>query len=272
MKVMRLVTFAVVVCIGLGLSLVASPVSAGACVSVSPQRSEVEPGEVFTVFIWKDSVDITFDGYEAVVTYDPAIIQYLGASEESVMTDPCWNRWWVVTPDSGSIFISHAMMCGGTTAQGPGALSGLTFEALAEGSTAVSVDYFWFTLGGLWIKDVDWHDGIVDVADLSGVAAGAAGGQSALDLKVRPNPARAFDIIVQGAPPTGGELNPPSLEIYDALGRAVASPQLRTADGNRWTYSWDGTGKMGCQVAGGIYFARTAHAGVTACRRIILLR
>lgn len=272
MNVMRHVAFAAVVGIGLGLTLATSPVSAGASVSVNPESTLVEPGDTFSVFIWKDSVDVTFDGYEAVVTYDPAVIGYVGATEESVMVDSCWNRWWVVTPDTGSIFMSHVLMCGGISVQGPGALSALTFEALAEGSTVVSVDYFWFTLSGIWIKDVDWHDGIVDVRDLSGVEKGSEDGEFTLSIKVRPNPARKFDIIIQGAPLSGTGSTPPPLEICDVRGRAVASPRLRTADASRWTYEWDGTGENGHRLGDGVYFARIALPGFSASRRIVLLR
>jgi len=272
MNVMRHVAFAVVVGIGLGLSLAVSPVSAGASVSVYPESTLVEPGDTFSVFIWKDSVDVTFDGYEAVVTYDPAVIKYLGATEESVMVDSCWNRWWVVTPDTGSIFMSHVLMCGGISVQGPGALSALTFEAISEGSTAVSVDYFWFTLSGIWIKDVDWHDGIVDVSGLSGVGKGSGRGESTLSIRVRPNPAREFDITIQGAPLSVTGSAPLPLEIYDVRGRAVASPQLIAVGANRWTYKWDGTGENGHRLAGGVYFARIAIPGLSACRRIVLLK
>jgi len=272
MNIMRHVAFAAVVCIGLGLSLVTTPVSAGASVSVSPESTLVEPGDTFSVFLWKDSVDVTFDGYEAVVTYDPAVIRYLGATEESVMVDSCWNRWWVVTPSSGSIFISHVLMCGGITVEGPGALSALTFEAISEGSTAISVDYFWFTLSGIWIKDVDWHDGIIDVGDLSGVGKGPEDGEFTLSVMARPNPAREFDITIQGAPPSGTGSIPSQLEIYDVQGRVVASPRLTAADPNRWSYEWNGTGENGSRLAGGVYFARIAMPGFSACRRIVLLR
>jgi hypothetical protein len=134
------------------------------------------------------------------------------------------------------------------------------------------VDYFWFTLSGIWIKDVDWHDGIVDVSGLSGVGKGPGDGEFTLSVMVRPNPAREFDITIQGAPLPGAGSTPSPLEIYDVRGRAVASPHLIAADVNRWTYEWDGTGENGRRLAGGVYFARIAIPGLSVCRRIVLLR
>ncbi len=272
MTCIRPVAIATFVVLVLGSSVVVSPVSAEARVSVNPLRALVEPGDTFTVFIWKDSVDIVFDGYETVITYDEALIEFLGADEGSVMVDTCSNRWWVVTPDTGSVFISHVLMCGGTTAEGPGALSALTFEAVAQGSTAVSTDYFWFTLGGIWIKDVDWHDGTVVVGGQSGVGETHTGCASGLSLTVRPNPASGPEVSIRCS--AGADMGPGRfrLEIYDIRGRVVASPLPAAIADNGWIYLWDGRDRWGSRLAAGVYFAKIAGPGAAVSRRIVLLR
>jgi hypothetical protein len=249
-----------------------SPVMAGVSVSIDPPLTLVEPGDTFTVFIYKDSLDIEFDGYETVVTYDPEIIEYLGASEESVMTAPCPNRWWLVTPDTGSIFISHALLCGGLTTWGPGALSSLEFQAAAEGSTLISADYFWFTLGGIWNKDVDWHDGFVRVGYQTGIGRAYEDGDAGLSLTVSPNPARGGDILIQCSKRADGVTALAQLEIFDVRGRSVARLRPAVAGGTGSTYIWDGTGMDGSRLAGGVYFAGIAGPGPAVFKRIVLLR
>jgi hypothetical protein len=256
----------------LWLALTCPPVPAATSVSINPSLTLVEPGDTFTVFIWKDSLDIEFDGYEAVVTYDPAIIEFLGADEESVMTDPCYNRWWLVTPDSGSIFMSHALLCGGLTTEGPGALSSLEFEAVAEGSTLISVDYFWLTLGGIWIKDIDWHDGIVRVGYQAGIGKSIGDGEPSLSITVWPNPAGVSDVRIRCSSQVAIGSTPLPLEIFDVRGRVVARPELEASGGGWWAYVWDGTGGDGSSIAGGVYFARIAGQKCAASGRIVLLR
>jgi hypothetical protein len=256
----------------LGVCLISVQVRAGASVSVSPSLTEAGPGDTLTVIIYKDSVDITFDGYETVVAYDPAVLRYLSAAEGSVMVNACWNRWFVVSPDTGTVFISHVLMCGGTATQGPGALSTLTFEAQEPGTTAVSADYFWFTLSGLWIKDVDWHDGLVYVNDQAGIGNGSDDGESTLSIEAWPNPAAVFDIVIRSAAVLGARSAPPPLEIFDVRGRAVARPSAQRVIGAGWDYIWDGTDTEGAELPAGVYFARATGPGGSVCKRIVLVR
>jgi hypothetical protein len=243
---------------------------ASTSISIKPSTVCVDPDDVFSVFIWKDSADLEFDGYQTVVTFDPGMLELISAQEESVMTDSCWNRWWYPDPGSDSIFISHVLMCGGVTVTGPGALSSLTFRALDEGVTVITCDYFWLTYQGYRLDDIAWHDGVVNVG-----TAGVdwpAGGKGNLRIEACPNPGRSFSICLKGGSPGGIPAGVGMLEICDARGRVVMPLSRGFPRGAADELIWSGKCRDGGEAAPGVYFIRFTSSTECAIEKIILVR
>jgi hypothetical protein len=243
---------------------------AGISISVKPSIVCVEPDDVFSVFVWKDSVDLEFDGYQTVITFDPEMLELISAQEESVMTDSCWNRWWFPDPGPDSIFISHVLMCGGITVTGPGALSSLTFRALAEGSTVITQDYFWLTYQGYRLDDIAWHDGVVNIGT-AGID-GRTGIAERLRIEAYPNPGRSFRIRFQGGPPAKSPAGCGMLDICDISGRVVRSLASGFSPAPSDELFWGGKCEGGSAAAPGVYFIRFTCPTECTREKIILLR
>lgn len=133
---------------GLALWVAGALVSvAQADVSVSLQPDPVcaQYGATFTVDVCVDSAGSEFNGYEAVIRFDPDYVQAVSIAQGALMTGLCGNTWWHTHVEIDSVFISHVAMCGPLTMTGPGVLSTITFHALSQSAvTPISFDYIEF--------------------------------------------------------------------------------------------------------------------------------
>ncbi len=259
--------------IGLSVVLLAGGIAlADTDVSIQPSVVELDSANtVFTVDIWKDSADIEFDGYQTVVRFDPTMVELVSASQETVMTNACWNIWWSTSPGEDSIFISHVLMCGGITVTGPGALSKLEFRALEEGVTTIWSDYFWFTHAGVWEKDVAWHDGDVIIGDQSGVNDEVELGSIGSGLRVFPNPSREFEIEIVGSPNLARGSAPVVLCVYDAQGRTIRTLWSCPPPCIPVSTRWNGAMDCGRKASPGIYFLSLSTKSNSHKHKIILV-
>ncbi|MCK4414568.1 MAG: hypothetical protein KAY32_13600 [Candidatus Eisenbacteria sp.] len=141
--------------VAVSLILLLCPPAAGdISVSLHPDTLCVGPSANFTLYLWIDEAGSGFDGYEAVVRFDPAALTFLSVQEESLIVDLCHNTWWRPEIGDSTVFFSHVAICGGDTVTGPGALSSITFEAsAATQATPVTFDYIEFYRAGFPIPD-----------------------------------------------------------------------------------------------------------------------
>jgi hypothetical protein len=243
----------------------------GVSISVKPTGTCFCLGETFSVMIFKDSLDIDFDGYQTVITYDPEMLELVSMEEEYVMTDSCWNRWWFPDPGEDTVFVSHVLMCGGISVTGPGPLSSMTFTALQQGSTTISCDYFWLTHEGYWFKDIDWHDCVLDIGQ-AGVETGSGFREGDLRIEAFPNPGRSFRIRVAGDPARLASLESATLQVCDIEGRIVAT----IWSGNHLPVTghsaWDGRHNTGMPAPPGVYFIRLQTPAGCLSQKVILAR
>lgn len=242
---------------------------ANTSVSIHPATTIVDPGETFTVFIYSDDDSVLFNGYETVVRFDSTALAFISATEESVMTSICSNRFWRVTPGSDSIYIGHGLLCPNTNVTGPGPLCSLTFEALTDSRTLISADYFWYTRAGIYIKNVDWHDGLVLVGSPAGDDVRHRSDRGT--LYVLPNPGKVFDVYLPKAITSYGSEDI-ALKVYDISGRTVRDlgDGLLKIEGSR--LQWDGTDSLGRPVPSGIYFLVFSGESYEKTEKIILVR
>jgi hypothetical protein len=114
-------------------------------VSLQPDPACAQYGATFTVDLRVDSAGSPFNGYEAVVRFDPDFVQAVSIAQGALVTDLCGNTWWHTHVGPDSVFISHVAMCGPLTMTGPGVLSTITFHALSQSAvTPIAFDYIEF--------------------------------------------------------------------------------------------------------------------------------
>jgi hypothetical protein len=248
------------------LILVPQVVSAGISVSVFPETTFVAPDEAFTIYLWIDEAGDEFDAYETVVSFDPTRVDLISAAEESVMTDPCGNRWWQTNIGESSIFISHAFLCPGVSTTGPGALSSLNFVALQSGTSEIVFDYVDFFLSGILNQATVSRNGIVTVTGGSGVPEGDLLEPRGQMLNVYPNPAGDLVTIRFNVGRTG----PASLGLFDVRGRRVFDlVPSRIVEAGTHSVRWPPP-DVSVDLSRGVYFWRLLTGEGQVVRRMIL--
>ena len=85
---------------------------------------------------------------------------------------------------------------------------------------------------------------------------------------VSPNPFRAWTRLLYSLPSEGAVC----LEVYDIVGRCVATLVDRFEGKGDHTQVWDGRDTNGREVASGVYFCRLTWNGESETRRMLLVR
>jgi hypothetical protein len=155
-------------CGGGGSGSEGSPGSTASKVSVSPPTGTVRPGATFTRTIEVQKVDETF--YAAMdLTYDPAVIEYTGATEGSFLnqdgSDATSFEVAFEDGEPGKLTIGLTRFGATEADPGSGTLLALSFKALSPGTTSIAFD----DPKGLMnsanqdVGIVNWEDGSVTV-------------------------------------------------------------------------------------------------------------
>lgn len=143
-----------------------SAATAGVQVSLFPEVQCTAPETTFETSLWIDEAGSEFNAYRVTLGFQSDLIQFVSASEETLMTDPPGYTWWVVTSTDSSVTIEHALLQGGETVTGPGALATLTFQAQSdEGATSLHFEEVGFLNQGVYLEDVIARDGTVYLRD-----------------------------------------------------------------------------------------------------------
>jgi hypothetical protein len=236
--------------------------SAGVSISIHPEVSFVELDEEFTVYIWVDSAGSDFSAYEALIRYDPFALQVISVQEESLMVELCYDTYF---PDpvfgDSTILIEHVALCGGLTLTGPGALSSITFQALAEVASLISFDRVNCSRGGFLVEDVEGHPGWVLAGEAQDLAA--AGHR----LRVAPALEIAPSLVPHSACLTFTLSRPGRIELHavDASGRTLERIASAWYPRGRHQLRW--VPSRGSTIA----YLRLLSAGGAASQRVILL-
>lgn len=126
----------------LGLSIAPGPPAAQAVtVSVSPNDTTVDIGNTFTLRVVTDAF-ANLKAYQLLFGFNPAILQFTGATAGDVLTGSGNPYTMQVVPDvtapTDTAHVDCAQLVG--TTSGPGVLVYFTFQALAAGNSPIPCD------------------------------------------------------------------------------------------------------------------------------------
>lgn len=245
----------------------------GVHAALAPALTTVAPGEEFTVEVAIVGAGAPFNGFDAVVEFDPAVLTFLPTApisqqEGPLMTGACASRFHRFTAAADSLVITDVLLCADVSVTGPGPIYRLRFRAGDAPAVA------WVRLrplrtrfydAGLFVSPVETADGEVRIGDLTD-----AGGPSPARLSVRawPNPSRAKATLELSADVAG----PQQVTIVDARGRRVRTYALADGAPGRRTLAWDGLDGRGRRVAAGWYRVTFRAGGREVANSLILLR
>lgn len=238
---------------------------------VSPETLTVAPGATFTLALQVPVAGAAFNGYDAVVEYDPSKLTFLPTNpitqqEGSSMRAACSNTFFVFSAAGDSLSISHVLLCNGATLSGPGQLCVLRFRASnTPGATWVRLRSVQFYSEGLYVNPAITRDALVKW----GVVLDVPPADPPLDVRlgVRNNPSRSDQWIDARSPVSG----PQELKVFDPAGRAVRRLDSGFRSAGTRSVSWDGRDDAGRKVAPGIYRIRFEAAGRTASAALVRL-
>jgi hypothetical protein len=231
---------------------------------LTPALLFVNLGTDFQVDFGVDGSARQFNGYEALIRYDPTLAGFRAVEEGSLMTQACVNRFRALsTPTDSTVDYVHVILCDGVSLNGPGTLSRYTFHADQVGSFELRVignpDHSFYDAGEYVAPDhptyprqVVLHaatvvilDPVTDVED-SAVPAGQ------LVVRQAPNPSHGAGTIQLDLPEKG----PVEIEIVDPTGRRVwvySGAELR---GGAHSIPWGELGPRDRALPAGAYFCR----------------
>lgn len=229
--------------------------AAGVHVALTPALSEVDPAEELTLEFTVTEADAAFNGFDAVVEYDPAMLTFLPTAPTSlqqgaIMTGACGNTFHLFAANGDSLAFTCVLLCSGLSLTGPGAVYRLKFRAgatLGETPVRLRSPRARFYDAGLFVFPVETADAVVRIGNVIGVAPTGAPG---LSLRAMPNPSRAGATTLRLFADTPGAQQ---LIIQDARGRRVRSYEWSGEPAGARAFTWDGLDQQGRRAAAGAY-------------------
>jgi len=258
--------------LGLAVALARGAAAQSVDVAIDPPVQVVNPGDTVNVTLDVTKAGLAFNGYDAVVGYDPLALTFLPTSpltlqEGAYMKGACGNTFHHFVAASDSLSISDVILCADLALTGPGQIYKLRFRALATLQvTQLTLRSVQFYNAGHFVNPDSTHNALVAIGVQ--LATPPAPAPRRLQLEVTPNPSRGAAAI-RVTSPNGG---PQQLDVLDLEGRVVRRLDRGTfAPGTRLV-SWDGTGALGDRLAPGIYLVRLEAGAQSTRTRIALLR
>ncbi len=258
----------------LGCAVVAAPALAGVELIISPAETTVQPGDSFTVELTIPVAMEPFNGYDAILGYDPTVLRLLpevssAVREGELMVDACpsnrWNRF-TVSPDSSEISITHVLLCAGVNVTGPGVVYRIRFAAKHQlaFTTLEFLEGTRFYDAGILVDSVSTSDGVVQI----GQDTNAPPLMPRITIRAVPNPFNPTTVFHFDLPRAGLT----HLRIIGVNGRLVREMELGWLEARSHAIPWDGTDEEGRRLASGRYLAHLRHATGEAVGGAVLLK
>jgi len=246
----------------------------GVTVALTPSQ-QVTPGATFDLFIEVTKAGDLFNGFDAVIGFDPAALTLvplspLSLQEGTYMAGACGNTFHRFRQGAGTDTITDVLMCSGIALPGPGQLYRLRFRA----STTPQRTLVRF-LPGLRF----YNAGVVDTNAIVSTNVPIGIGMPPLaDVEISPPPALSLRITPNPSPGAlvftmeSARGGPVTLAVLDVQGRLVRRfTGDRSAPGVH-TVTWDGRDEAGARLPAGVYLVRLEIAGSVAWGRATLIR
>ena len=246
--------------------------AAGVTAAILPDSGFVSPGSEFTLELWVTEPGSSFNGYDAVVTYDPAVLTFLPTSpptlqEGAYMKEACGSTVPYFTSAGDSLVISHVLLCNTLSIPGPGQLYKLRFLASTTPQwTWVRIRHIQFYDAGLFVNPALPSDAAIAIGVPVGVP-GPGPAPAETRVTVAPNPCRAATTIVVETAATGEQ----HVLICDVQGRAVRHLDHGAIVPGTRRIAWDGRDDTGVRLAPGVYRVLVKTLGKTTRARVVLL-
>ncbi len=258
----------------LALSGAAGSARADVNVALTPATQTVTPGTDFDVFVDVTSAGSAFNGFDLVVSFDPAALTPLPSAPTTLQqgclmtggcSAACGNTFHVFSTAGDSIAVSDVLLCNGVSLTGPGRIYHLRFHASnTQQVTQVNIRRTRFYNAGLFVTPVHTTNGQVGIGVSVGVGPAAPG--FAHPLRVEPNPAFGRVNFISDDDVTGLA----EADIVDLQGR------LMQHVGPSWLgpharFGWDGRDARGVRAPAGLYLVKLRRGGQLQNARVILL-
>jgi hypothetical protein len=252
----------------------AGPARAAVSVALTPATQTVTPGTDFDVFVDVTSAGSAFNGFDVVVSFDPAALTLLPTSPTTLQqgclmtggcSTACGNTFHVFNAAGDSIAVSDVLLCNGASLTGPGHIYHLRFHATTTVQvTQLNLRRARFYNAGLFVTPVTTASCQVGIGVNLGVGGPAPG--LARPLRVEPNPSFGRVNFVSEDDAAGLV----EADVLDVTGRLVQhvgptwlAPHARLG--------WDGRDSHGVRAAAGLYLVQVRRGGQVQNARVILL-
>lgn len=214
------------------------------------------------------TVDVRVPGLELScftfsVDYDPAVLDYLGATEGPLFTGAPELTFFSDDLDGMGRPQPNGCLLGfGTSVSGPGTIAQLSFLVLDDSETTVALrDPVLRDVDRLPLPEVSESMVSINASTTANPAARGFG-----ELLAQPNPSSSrLSLVLSGRPSLQGG----RVFIFDLSGRLVRELDWPAGTQSR---GWDGFDHSGRSVANGIYHARYESGSRRAQTRIVRVR
>ncbi|HUK62219.1 MAG TPA: FlgD immunoglobulin-like domain containing protein [Dongiaceae bacterium] len=261
-----------------GWLALAVPARADVTVSLGTPPISVAPGAEFDLDLLVTAAGSAFNGFDAVVTYDPSVLTFMPATPVSnqqgcLMTGGCSGACGSTYHTfaggaTDSLNIVDVLLCDQISITGPGQLYRLHFKATSiPQTTHVRFRRAGFYNAGLIVTPVVTSDADIGIGMLAGVDDPVRP-PAALALRTSPEPARGPVTLSITAAGSGAQI----VEIHDVTGRLVRRLARGWQPAGTRLLTWDGRDDNGAPLASGVYLATARSAGGWARAHVTLLR
>jgi hypothetical protein len=249
------------------------PASAqGVTVALVPVPPSVVPGALFDLDLVVTQAGSPFNGFGAVIGYDPAALTLvprvpLSLQEGSLMRGACGNTFHRFRQGADTDTITDVLLCNGVSLTGPGQIYHLQFRASTtpQFTEVRFLDGLQFYNAGILVNPVFPSDATITIGTPSGVGSV---GPTRPELRIVPNPAPGAVVFTVVSDRAGRQ----RIDLFDVRGRMVRRFDEACGLAGARTVAWDGRDADGRPVPGGIYFVRLDANGVVLQQRVSLLR
>ena len=253
--------------------------------AVVPTPMAADAGDTVLVEYTVPVAGPAFNAYDAYLSYDPAVLQFLPSSpvtwqEGPLMTAACGLRFHVFEADTlaGRLRVSHSLMCAGRSVTGPGVLYRVRFrcrdtDADTPLTLLVTSPYkteFYFA--GMIVSPLATIGAVVRVGAGSLAPAQLPPAPGALSTpQAVPNPFNPCTTISFAVAPEAADRDGAAVTIHSLDGRLVRRLWQGALEPGTWSGAWDGRDDGGRALAAGVYLVRVRSGAAVAGGRVTLV-